>query len=44
MASNKILKFYKGSTTPAGAAIGSIFFDTNTREIKVRVADSGDVQ
>lgn len=34
------LKFYRGVSAPSNAIIGSIFFDTNTREIKVKTGDS----
>ena len=44
MASDKTLKFYKKSTAPSGAALGSVWFDTENRLINVKVADSGDKQ
>lgn len=44
MASDKTLKFYKKSTAPSGAALGSVWFDTTNRLINVKVADSGDKQ
>lgn len=44
MASDKNLKFYKKSTAPSGAALGSVWFDTANRLINVKVADSGDNQ
>lgn len=44
MASDKTLKFYKKSTAPSGAALGSVWFDTANRLINVKVADSGDKQ
>lgn len=34
------LKFYRGASAPSNAIIGSIFFDTTTKEIKVKTGDS----
>lgn len=36
------LKFFKGSSAPEAAIIGAIWFDTENRLIKVKVADSGE--
>lgn len=36
MASDKLLKFYRGASAPTDAAVGTIFFDTANREIKVK--------
>lgn len=40
----KPIKFYKSASAPAAAVIGSVWFDTTNRLIKVRVAESGDLQ
>ena len=38
----QFLNFFKGANVPSTAVIGSVWFDTTNRLIKVKVADSGD--
>ena len=42
MASDKLIKFFRGASAPTNAQIGAIFFDTDTREIKVKTGTAND--
>ena len=42
MATNNQLKFYKSSSIPSAAKIGSVWFNTTNRTINVRVAENTD--